>query len=62
MRTFFVRGLTLRPRAYAGGIGEGWNMGLLFTLLRASVVIVIPITAAVCLSEAAWERRRRLRK
>ena len=37
-------------------------MGLLLTLLRAALFVVLPITVLVCISEAAYERSRRLRK
>ena len=41
------------------GVGA---MPVVWTLVRAMLCVVLPLTAAVCVSEAVYERSRRLRK
>ena len=37
-------------------------MPVLCTLFRAMLWVVLPLTAAVCVSEEVWRRRRELHK
>ena len=61
VKPFFQKVLHLRRVAYDGAWGWG-RMPVLCTLFRAMLWVVLPLTAAVCVSEEVWRRRRELHK
>ena len=61
VKPFFQKVLHPGRGAYDGAWGWG-RMPVLCTLLRAMLWVVLPLTAAVCVSEEIWRRRRELHK